>query len=76
MKDIYIALAFLWVIGVLYTGGLRWMVGEYEKWDKKNSEDPISSLMGLVFIWPFLLGTMHAPAFIDKEWKEHNERGN
>lgn len=75
MTEAYLVIGFIWAIGWLYTLGVRWMVSEYERWKpEKDREKRFNNFLLTIFIWPFVLGMLHAPAFIDKEWADHNKK--
>ena len=75
MKDAYVIIAFLWVVGWLYTRGLAWMVSKYEHWESEHVlERKSSNEMWTFFAWPWVLGLLHAPAFIDKKFASRNKQ--
>lgn len=75
MEGFYFLVAAAWIIGALYTFGLRWMIRKYEQREpERNLEHVINNSLLTILLWPFMLGMLPAPAFADKEHAERNKK--
>lgn len=75
MEGFYFLVAAAWIVGALYTFGLRWMIRKYEHWEpERNLEHVLNNSLFTILIWPFVLGVLHAPAFVDRKHAERNKK--